>query len=187
MQRRMRDSRPGFNFTQTEPVAGNYFPVSTALFIRDARSQLTVLTDRAQGGSGSVRDGELELMVHRRLVDYTGEMPKKVLNETAAWHPSPTASNPGYGYSVGGGLVVRGTHLVLFGRPEEAARAWRRAQDGLFFRPVLGFTPEIPVHSRRAGMAPLPENVAVLTLESRSAGTGLLRLGHQFAVGSVVA
>lgn len=85
-----------------EPVAGNYYPVNAAAYIKDAKAQLSLLVDRSQvrrlpwltrqcwvmahyrghpsvheslvalglQGVGSLRDGELEVMVHRRgLVD----------------------------------------------------------------------------------------------------------------------
>jgi hypothetical protein len=62
---RRRDQRPSWQrFNQTEPVAGNYYPVTTLAAIRDGSAQLTVLVDRAQG-AGSISDGEIELMVHR--------------------------------------------------------------------------------------------------------------------------
>ena len=60
-----RDFRPTWKLNQTEQVAGNYYPVNSRIFIRDEVSkkvQLTVLTDRTQGGS-SIHDGEIELMV----------------------------------------------------------------------------------------------------------------------------
>ena len=41
-------------------VSGNYYPVNSRIFLRDATTgdQLTVLTDRSQGGS-SLKDGEV--------------------------------------------------------------------------------------------------------------------------------
>lgn len=59
-----RDFRPTFDVNLTEPISGNYYPVTSRIFIRDAAkgTQLTILTDRAEGGSSLV-DGELELMV----------------------------------------------------------------------------------------------------------------------------
>ena len=58
MQRRVRDYRPTWNLTQTEKVAGNYYPVNAAAAIRDDAAQLTLLVDRSQG-AGSIRDGEV--------------------------------------------------------------------------------------------------------------------------------
>lgn len=48
----------------TEQIAGNYYPITSKILIRDPNQNLevAVLTDRAQGGS-SLRDGEIELMV----------------------------------------------------------------------------------------------------------------------------
>ncbi len=59
--------------------------------------RLNVLTDRAQGG-GSIEDGQLELMIHRRLVNEDFCLFKEPLNEIA----------------YGEGLVVRGTHSLFF-------------------------------------------------------------------------
>jgi hypothetical protein len=44
----------------TEPVSGNYYPVNSRIFLKDVESgdQLTVLTDRSQGGA-SLKDGQV--------------------------------------------------------------------------------------------------------------------------------
>ena len=57
--------------------------------------QTTVLTDRSQGGT-SMKSGEIEVMLHRRLLHDDGFGVGEPLNETA----------------FGTGLVVRGTHVV---------------------------------------------------------------------------
>lgn len=56
-----RDFRPTWQLNVTEPVAGNYYPVTAAMYIQDDDRQLTVLTDRAQGGarSAGTPDGPL--------------------------------------------------------------------------------------------------------------------------------
>ena len=61
---RKRDFRPTWNLDPHEPVAGNYYPITSKILIRDIADakELAVLTDRAQGGS-SLNDGEVELMV----------------------------------------------------------------------------------------------------------------------------
>ena len=50
-----------------EPSAGNYYPVNAATYIKDDEAQLSILVDRSQGAA-SLRNGELELMVHRRTL-----------------------------------------------------------------------------------------------------------------------
>src|SRR5699024_3561250 len=67
--KRVVNYRPSWNYTVFEPVASNYYPVNSRIYIRDQSEdiQLTVLTDRSQGGS-SIHDGQVELMLHRRLL-----------------------------------------------------------------------------------------------------------------------
>ena len=70
MMPRTRDSRPTYDLGEiVEPVAQNYFPVNSRLAVSDVGTGDTavVLNDRAQAG-GSIRDGQMELLVHRRLV-----------------------------------------------------------------------------------------------------------------------
>ncbi len=73
-----RNNRPTWKYNNTEPVAGNYYPVNSRIFIKvrggnkkrcfnlrclqDKQRQFTVMTDRTQGGS-SLEDGSIELMV----------------------------------------------------------------------------------------------------------------------------
>ena len=51
MQLRVRNYRPTWTLQVNEPVAGNYYPVNTAVFIRDNTQnlQLTLVTDRSRG------------------------------------------------------------------------------------------------------------------------------------------
>jgi hypothetical protein len=51
-----------FDHDITEPIAGNYYPVVSRIFINDDAHQLTVLTDRAEG-SGSFSSGNIDVMV----------------------------------------------------------------------------------------------------------------------------
>lgn len=93
--------RPTWNLTVHEPVAGNYYPINAAAYIKDHTAQLSVIIDRSQvridggrgrvgrrgrqvlrqawGGAcvgwvvncqgvGSLNDGEMEVMVQRRLL-----------------------------------------------------------------------------------------------------------------------
>lgn len=67
--RRKRDSRPTWDLKTIEKYGSNYYPVTSWIFIRDMSRdlQMTVLTDRSEGGSSMV-DGTIELMLHRRLL-----------------------------------------------------------------------------------------------------------------------
>ncbi|KAK6237322.1 hypothetical protein QUC31_002791 [Theobroma cacao] len=65
--KRVRDFREDWNLTVTQPVAGNYYPINLGIYITDKKSEISVLVDRATGGS-SIKDGEVELMLHRRII-----------------------------------------------------------------------------------------------------------------------
>jgi lysosomal alpha-mannosidase len=62
MLKRKRNSRDTWKVDIKEPIAGNYYPVTTKIAIEDGKYRMAVLNDRAQGGS-STFDGTLELMV----------------------------------------------------------------------------------------------------------------------------
>ena len=189
MQLRRRDYRPTWNLTQTEPVAGNYYPVNAAAAIKDDEAQLTVLVDRSQG-AGSLTDGELELMVHRRLTQDDSRGVGEPIDETK--EVSPYYQADGYfgghgGEHYGPGLVVRGTHTISIEPPKSAARIWRPLADQIFAKPPLLFTTadakEFPASAASALSKPLPSNLALMTFASLREGSILLRLAHQFGLG----
>ncbi|KAM9242884.1 lysosomal alpha-mannosidase [Dugong dugon] len=175
---RRRDYRPTWNFSQTEPVAGNYYPVNSRIYITDGNMQLTVLTDRSQGGS-SLSDGSLELMVHRRLLRDDARGVGEPLQEAG-----PNGQGPG--------LWVRGRHLVLLDTARAAAVGHRLLAEKEILAPQivlalgggapyrLGATPHTQFSALRRE---LPPAVHLLTLAYWGPGTLLLRLEHQFAVG----
>lgn len=68
-QTRVLDFRPSWNYTIIEPVSGNYYPINSFIRIQDSTSKksITLLNDRSQGGT-VMRSGELEVMIHRRLL-----------------------------------------------------------------------------------------------------------------------
>ncbi|KAM9685358.1 LOW QUALITY PROTEIN: lysosomal alpha-mannosidase-like [Trichechus inunguis] len=193
---RRRDYRPTWNLNQTEPVAGNYYPVNSRIYITDGNIQLTVLTDRSQGGS-SLSDGSLELMVHRRLWSVDGYGVGEQLLE------------PGKNLK---GLWVRGRHLVLLDTTQAAAVGHRLLAEKEVLAPQVVLAPSggapwshqgnrrrttrtpldtrspstplwlsLPVFS--ALRRELPPAVRLLTLARWGRRTLLLRLEHQFAVG----
>uniref|UniRef100_A0A8C0WYT4 Lysosomal alpha-mannosidase n=1 Tax=Castor canadensis TaxID=51338 RepID=A0A8C0WYT4_CASCN len=171
--KRRRDYRPTWQLNQTEPVAGNYYPVNSRIYITDGYMQLTVLTDRSQGGS-SLSDGSLELMVHRKLlVDDERGVGEPLLDE-------------------GSGEWVRGRHLVLLDQVNNAAAGHRLLAEKEVLAPQVVLSPggSIPYYSgaiprtQFSGLhQPLPPSVRLLTLARWGPKMVLLRLEHQFAVG----
>ena len=63
---RERNSRPTWELVVTDPVAGNFYPITAGIGITDANWGLFVTPDRSVGGS-SIRDGQIEIMIHRRI------------------------------------------------------------------------------------------------------------------------
>ena len=64
-------------------LAGNYYPVVSRAYLRDnsANLQFTVLTSHSHGGS-SLTEGELEIMLHRRLLISDRRGVGQALNDT---------------------------------------------------------------------------------------------------------
>ncbi|KAL5505251.1 hypothetical protein EMCRGX_G006653 [Ephydatia muelleri] len=204
MQKRVKNYRPTWPLDVTETVAGNYYPVDSRIYIQDEAKQVqfTVLTDRAQGGT-SLNDGEVELMVHRRLLcdDWRGV--DQPLNETGA---------------TGRGLVITGRHMAVLDTIGNSPSLHRLLAKTIMLPPIYAFTPSSqsysdygkyynPTASRSlycgllssscssrcalasspscsivyAGLAQsLPPQVHLLTLQLISPKTLLLRLEHQY-------
>ncbi|CAB3385076.1 Hypothetical predicted protein [Cloeon dipterum] len=169
---RTRNFRETWQADILEPVAANYYPITSAISIEDEETKLAVLTDRAQGG-GSIADGTLELMVHRRLVNDDNYGVSEVLNER----------------QMGVGMFARGRHLVLVGSPTSNVTAQERTlvQQEMVLPPVLYFSPttlsaeewKAKYQTEFSGVKmELPENVHLLTLEPRKDGKILLRFEH---------
>ncbi|CAG9761634.1 unnamed protein product [Ceutorhynchus assimilis] len=75
-----------------------YYPVTTQISIKDTENELAVLVDIAQGDT-SLKDRNIELMVHRNCLHDDAFGVGEALNETA----------------FGLGLVVRGSHYITVG------------------------------------------------------------------------
>lgn len=43
---RIRDYQPTWNYTVTEPVSGNYYPINSRIWIKDSTRQFTILTGK---------------------------------------------------------------------------------------------------------------------------------------------
>jgi len=175
MQYRKRNYRPTWPLNVTEPVAGNYYPMNTASYIQDSNAnlRLTLINDRSQG-CASINDGQIEVMVQRRLLYDDGRGVGEPLNES---------------------LPIRTVHKVIVDRPAVSARQQRTGSLLLNNPSVLlsgvGWKGNAAqwFNSFNTDFTPLvnqlPPNVHLLTLRAipTSDNDVLLRLNHIFAVG----
>ncbi|KAL3655096.1 hypothetical protein CASFOL_000882 [Castilleja foliolosa] len=175
---RIRDYRADWDLQVNQPIAGNYYPVNLGIYINDRNTELSVLVDRSVGGA-SIADGEIEIMLHRRLLHDDGRGVDEALNETVC--VLNTCS----------GLTVQGKYYLRFDPLGEGSK-WRRSFGQEIYSPfLLAFTEQddkwtnFPV-STFSAMDPsysLPDNVAIITLQELEDRTVLLRLAHLFEVG----
>ncbi|XP_037529043.2 lysosomal alpha-mannosidase-like [Rhipicephalus sanguineus] len=149
------------------PIPGNYHPVVSWIYIEDRAKnlQMMILPDRSQGGT-SMRNGHLELMLHRRhsTNDYLG-LPETIEEDGVD----------------GEGVVARGTHRLFLGTPSEGRDLMRLQALQLVYRPVILVSPGEWVPKKETFSAlrtPLPSTVHVLTLERLGGLQVLLRLEH---------
>nr|AYV89059.1 saliva protein-5 [Tetranychus truncatus] len=172
MMKRVKDFRPTWKYKVIEPIAGNYYPINSRISLKDEDEdlQLVVLTDRSQGGA-SLNDGELEIMLHRRLLHDDSLGVDEALNE------------PGVD---GRGLIIRGKHYVLISDIKSSNILHREKGMQLYMAPVVAFAPISSFDDYRANhktiysflQRALPPNVHLLTLEHLNLNNWLVRLEH---------
>jgi len=126
---RVRNYRPTWDLNVTEPVSANYYPTTTGAWLAALPpgdgTVMAVLTDRSQGAT-SLNDGELEFMLHRRLLHDDAFGVGEALDETA----------------FGQGLVVRGSHwLQVTPEGRTAARRARFGAQQRYSDAVISFSP----------------------------------------------
>lgn len=71
MQERRLNYNPRFPWSpDAQNISSNFYPVDSAIVMRDnnKKRQVTVMNDRAQGGSADLQKSTIELMMHRRLL-----------------------------------------------------------------------------------------------------------------------
>ncbi|KAI2494329.1 Alpha mannosidase [Fragilaria crotonensis] len=187
-QKRVRSSRPSWNLTEHEPIAGNYYPVNAALYIEDETKSLGVVTDRSQGGS-SLTDGCAEFMVQRRTLRDDQRGVAEPLNET----DGDVRPYPPYGDATryGEGVVISGKHRIVIGKGNAGASITRSLMDQAFSEPLVfvgsaeqGTDVPFLADSFALIKTPLPENVMLITfkyLPHEPKVSYLVRLGHQYA------
>ncbi|XWS51498.1 hypothetical protein CRYUN_Cryun12cG0181500 [Craigia yunnanensis] len=176
---RIRDYRKDWNLEVNQPVAGNYYPINLGMYIKDESKELSILVDRSVGGS-SIKDGQLELMLHRRLLHDDGRGVAEALNETVCVLNKCS------------GLTIVGKYYLRIDPLGEAAK-WRRSFGQEIYSPFLlaiteqegdGWTNSHVLSF--SGMDPsyvLPDNVAMITLQELDDGKVLLRLAHLYEIG----
>uniref|UniRef100_A0A3P8PCL8 Lysosomal alpha-mannosidase n=1 Tax=Astatotilapia calliptera TaxID=8154 RepID=A0A3P8PCL8_ASTCA len=169
---RKKDFWPTWNLKQSEPIAGNYYPINSRAYIKDDVDQLTVVTDRSQGG-GSIQNGSLEIMLHHRLLHYDFRGVGEPLNEISGIFPD--------------GLVVRGRLLLTLDPLPTAADMHRPLAEGMVLQPLLTFTclsthspNHMHIRTFSGLLAALPPAVHLLTLSQWDEDSVLLRLEHQY-------
>ncbi|XP_024023141.1 probable alpha-mannosidase At5g13980 isoform X2 [Morus notabilis] len=173
---RIGDYRKDWKLEVNQPVAGNYYPINLGIYLKDKSNELSLLVDRAVGGS-SIVDGQLELMLHRRLLHDDGRGVAEALNETVCIGDKCQ------------GLTIVGKYYLRIDPLGEGAK-WRRSFGQEIYSPfLLAFAEQDGQYSHVPtfyGMNPsyaLPDNVAILTLQELQGGEVLLRLAHLYEIG----
>ncbi|PIN24224.1 Glycosyl hydrolase, family 38 - alpha-mannosidase [Handroanthus impetiginosus] len=177
--KRIRDYRSDWDLKVNEPAAGNYYPINLGIYIEDSDKELSILVDRAVGGSSLV-DGQIELMLHRRLLRDDGEGVAEALNETVCIDNQCK------------GLTIQGKYYYKIDQLGEGAK-WRRSVGQEIYSPfLLAFTEQdednwtsshLPTFSAIDSSYSLPDNVAIITLQELKDKEVLLRLAHLYESG----
>ncbi|WVZ58033.1 hypothetical protein U9M48_008345 [Paspalum notatum var. saurae] len=177
--KRIRNYREDWDLQVTQPVAGNYYPVNLGVYIADGKYELSVLVDRAVGAS-SIQDGQLEIMLHRRILKDDSRGVGEPLDEVVCVDQDCQ------------GLTARGTYYVNVEKLGHGSH-WRRTYGQQVYSPfLLAFYNEDETSSKSYSVAKatmmdanysLPDNVAIVTLQNLDDGTTLLRLAHLFQAG----
>lgn len=177
--KRVRDYREDWELEVNQPIAGNYYPINLGMYVKDESLEMSVLVDRSVGGSSTV-DGQIELMLHRRMLhdDFRGV--GEVLNETVCVLDECQ------------GLMIKGKYFLRIDPVGEGAR-WRRTVGQEIYSPLLlafaeqdgdnWMSSHKPMFSGIDPSYSLPDNVAVITLQELQSGKVLLRLAHLYEIG----
>ncbi|XP_027351852.1 probable alpha-mannosidase At5g13980 [Abrus precatorius] len=177
--RRIRDYRTDWNLEVNQPIAGNYYPINLGIYMKDNKTEFSVLVDRAIGGS-SLEDGQIELMVHRRLLLDDSRGVDEALNEIDCVGDDCR------------GLTVQGKFYYRIDPLGEGAK-WRRTFGQEIYSPLLlafaekddkddWMNSHVLTFSGIDSSSALPDNIAIITLQELDDGTVLLRLAHLYEI-----
>ncbi|KAI5651043.1 hypothetical protein M9H77_37048 [Catharanthus roseus] len=177
--KRIRDFRDDWDLQVYQPIAGNYYPVNLGIYLEDENLELSVLVDRAVGGSSLV-DGQIELMLHRRLLHDDTRGVGEALNEEVCLDETCK------------GLMIQGKFYFRIDPRGEGAK-WRRTFGQEIYSPLLlAFAEQdgsdwmgahVATFSAVDPLYSLPNNVAIITLQELDSGKVLLRLAHLYETG----
>ncbi|XP_010249229.1 PREDICTED: alpha-mannosidase At3g26720-like [Nelumbo nucifera] len=177
--KRIHDYRTDWELQVDQPVAGNYYPINLGIYIEDNQTELSVLVDRSVGGS-SIVDGQIELMLHRRLIHDDSRGVGEVLDEKVCVLNECT------------GLTIQGRFYLRIDPLGEGSK-WRRSVGQEIYSPfLLAFTEQdagnwtsshVSTFSAMDPSYSLPDNVAIITLQELEDGNVLLRLAHLYEIG----
>ncbi|XP_002066512.2 lysosomal alpha-mannosidase [Drosophila willistoni] len=163
---RKKDKREDYDpDLSVQPISGNFYPVTSRMVLEDSNKRIALLTDRAQGGT-SLKNGQLELMLHRRLIRDDDKGVGETLNEQKFGNP----------------LIARGkVHLILNTVGSKASAAERLAEKQLHLPLWEFFSKKSSVDSNAVAKAipdfnDFPPSVHLLTLEPFSQDEVLFRV-----------
>ncbi|EGZ21682.1 hypothetical protein PHYSODRAFT_360129 [Phytophthora sojae] len=166
--KRVRNHRDTWNLTlhdDQEGVSANYFPITTGAYIKDSKRQLNLVTDRAQGAASLV-DGQVEVMVHRRLLADDGKGVGEHLNETESVLDSNAKKH------VTKGLVVRGNFFINVDSADDGMRSLRSKMESQFFRPLTAYrkpvTSDVKAKVPWLTVGEFPPSVGLTTVQELS-------------------
>ncbi|XP_033249545.1 lysosomal alpha-mannosidase isoform X1 [Drosophila miranda] len=173
MLKRKRNQREFFDPDMTEEISGNYYPVTAQMYIQDDHKRITLLNDRSQGGT-SLEDGELELMLHRRLLNDDAFGVGEALNEE----------------QFGKGLIARGKVFLILNAVPENPNCFERLTHHELHLPFCKFfskTNTVPsiVQHMMPDFNDFPESMELLSLEPYSTNKILLRLENFNSCGGI--
>ncbi|XP_059645280.1 alpha-mannosidase At3g26720 isoform X3 [Cornus florida] len=153
--------------------------INLGIYVEDESMELSVLVDRSVGGSSLV-DGQVELMLHRRLLRDDSRGVGEALNEEVCVLDECK------------GLTVQGKYYLRIDPLGEGAK-WRRTLGQEIYSPLLlAFMEQdennwtnshVPIFSGIDPSYSLPDNIAILTLQELESGKVLLRLAHLYEIG----
>ncbi|BFF95147.1 lysosomal alpha-mannosidase-like [Drosophila madeirensis] len=165
MIKRVKDKREDFNpDLGRQPISGNYYPIVSRIALEDSNKRIALLNDRAQGGT-SMQNGQLELMLHRRLIRDDGYGVGEALNEQKYEKP----------------LIARGKVYLILNSVEESTKVERVAEKEI----LLPFSVFFSKGSSQSSSAvaktvpsfdDFPQSVHLLTLEPFTDDEILLRV-----------